>query len=144
MLTKQASGTIVTLRFTIAPSCGVMCTPMCEFLALSLFLLLVGCTSSVENLLTEADSAEVSINESGVLTKNYALQRSDSRFKSLVELLNRHKEGWESTPATYVPGVYVSTPNGSINFLANSVIVNLPKGQYAKSINPSEYRFLIE
>lgn len=25
MLTKQASGTIVTLRFTIAPSCGVKC-----------------------------------------------------------------------------------------------------------------------
>ena len=87
---------------------------------------------------------KVTIHQSGMPTKSYVLKPSDNRFKSLVELITRHKEGWKQTPVTYVPGVYVSTPDGSINFLANSVIVNFEKGQYVKSISPSEYRFLIE
>lgn len=121
-----------------------MCTPMRKFLAFSLLLLLAGCTSSIDNFLVEAGSVKVTIHQSGISTKSYVLKSSDNRFKSLVELITRHKEGWKQTPVTYVPGVYVSTPDGSINFLANSVIVNFEKGQYVKSISPSEYRFLIE
>lgn len=61
----------------------------------------------------------------------------------LAAWLAQNKEGWKATLATYVPGVLVSGNDFSINFLGSSVILNYESGQYAHSIEPKQYEFLL-
>lgn len=105
---------------------------------------LIGCTRTLEGLLTESDSVKVFIHESGMPTKTYTLSSNDMRFKALVALLERYNEGWEKTPASYLPGVVVRGQNVNLNFLGNHVIVNNSVGQFVRAIPPRDYDFLLE
>ena len=44
--------------------------------------------------------------------------------------LNRH--GWKASPASFVPGIVVSSERFSLNFLPNGVVVNYEAGQFTR------------
>jgi hypothetical protein len=68
---------------------------------------------------------------------------SSSQLQSLRAWFDAHATGWNPTLIDYAPSTLISCKEAdgyplSINLFPTSVIVNVPQGQYARSLSPEE------
>lgn len=108
---------------------------------------ILGCTAllaacHVDLALPETESLRLQVYQQGSPVAECKLAPGTPNFQKLASWLSNNRTGWTSTLASYVPGVYITGSNFSINFLRTFVIVNSPEGQYSHSVSPSEYEFL--
>lgn len=104
-------------------------------------LMLCACSKDVQWALP-SETLKLSRFEHGRPVSECSVGVGSPQYQKLSAWLASHQEGWEPTLATYVPGVYITGSNFSINFLGPSVIVNYPEGQFARATLPAEYAFL--
>jgi len=71
-----------------------------------------------------------------------SLSPDSPQSKSLVAWVSRNKDGWSSSPASYVPRTIVTGGNFSIKFLDALAVVNYPGGQLTKKVAANEAAFL--
>jgi hypothetical protein len=116
---------------------------------------LVGCGKTTPWLSGVASGGKMSItwslpSETVVLSNSVAgrpdatctIAASSDAHRRLAKWIFQNQAGWDATPVTYAPGVLVSGSNFSINFFGTSVILNIPEGQFAKTIAVSEYSYI--
>jgi len=93
--------------------------------------------------LPENETLKVLVYGEGKILAERSIAPTSNEHKKLASWLSFNHDGWSPTPASYVPGVYVTGNNFSINFLKSNVIVNFRGGQFIKPIDPKEYDFLL-
>jgi len=108
---------------------------------------ILGCTAllsacDVALTLPETEPLSLQVHKKGSPVAECKLLPGTPNFQKLASWLSNNKTGWSPTPATYIPGVYITGSKFSINFLGTFVIVNYADGQYSHSVSPSEYEFL--
>ena len=112
-------------------------------LALILFaLVLVSCKIDTDKIINTNESLKVSIYGTEINIDEYWLNPGDEKYDQFISWVKNNKEGWSSTPATYVPKLLVSGKSFSFNFMSSGVVVNYESGQFTKNIDPKEYEFL--
>jgi hypothetical protein len=114
------------------------------FLCVAALMLAVGCDSDIHFDLPKNETLKLHVYSGGGPLVEKELAPSSKENQQLALWLAANTKGWSSTPASYVPGVYVTGKEFSINFLKTSVIINYAGGQYAKPVDPKEYEFLLQ
>ena len=105
---------------------------------------MAGCSKELNVELPENETLKVAVYSGPNARKERLLTPSSREHERLAAWLEANRAGWSVTPASYVPGVFVIGKNFSINFLKETVIINVPEGQYMKSVDPRDYEFLLE
>ena len=112
---------------------------------LLLLALVTACSHTVRLTLPEDESFTVRVSEKkDILTAEheYQLIPADPARQQLSQWFNANREGWSSTPASYLGDIVVRGRDFTLQFAGSQVIVNYRDGQYIKAISPSEYQFL--
>lgn len=107
-------------------------------------LSVAGCKSEVNLQPPKNETLKLLVYGGGKPLKERELSPSSKEYEHLMSWLAANREGWSPTVVTFVPGVYVSGKDFSINFLKTSAIINFREGQYIKDINPKDYEFLLK
>jgi hypothetical protein len=71
------------------------------------------------------------------------IEASSSDIENLATWLKDNSSGWESTWVTYAPGVLVTGPGFSINFMNEAAVINYEGGQYARPVTSASYSHLV-
>ena len=103
--------------------------------------LLAGCDKEL-SLALPAEPVKLQRYEQGRPVEACDISPDSPQFKSLAAWISNNKDGWSSSPASYVPGVLVSGRNFSVNFLSSLVVVNYPGGQLTRKASANEAAFL--
>lgn len=112
-------------------------------LALLLFAaMLVSCKIDTDKIINANETLKVSVYGTGIDIKEYWLHPGDEKYNQFISWVKSNKEGWNSTPATYVPKLLVSGKSFTFNFMGAGVVVNYEDGQFTKKIDPKDYEFL--
>ena len=117
---------------------------MKKALLLAATLVLASCNINVDSIINNQEPITVIIYGTDATAKEYILTATDPKYKTFKTWISSNKEGWELTPATYIPGVIVKGSNFTFNFLKADVIVNVDGKQYSKPVNKQEYDFLLQ
>src|SRR5699024_6970858 len=98
-----------------------------------------GCSKPLDLALPKDAALKPTVNPLGVSLNKPAttcsISPGSARFKQLETLLAANRGGWESSLATYLPGVVVTGKGFPINFQHGIAVVNFAKGQYTRSIS---------
>ena len=62
-----------------------------------------------------------------------------SEMARVAEWLDRNRAGWEPSPVTYAPSVFIRGTDFSLNFLDEWAILNYDEGQFVRAIDPVVY-----
>jgi hypothetical protein len=112
-------------------------------LTLFLFaLVLASCNIDTDKIINPNETLQVYIYGTELSVEEYLLNPGDEKYKKFISWVRNNKEGWSSTPATYVPKILISGKSFTINFMDNIVLINYADGQFTKKIDPTEYEFL--
>ena len=113
---------------------------------LGVFVLIAvaGCKREVHFQLPQNETLKLLVYSSGKPIKERELAPLSKEHQLLASWLAANREGWSPTVVTFVPSVYVTGKDFSINFLKTSAIINFREGQYIKDVNPKDYGFLLE
>ncbi|MBI1424772.1 MAG: hypothetical protein GC149_15105 [Gammaproteobacteria bacterium] len=103
---------------------------------------LVSCTIDTAKFIDPNETLQVYIYGTELNTEEYLLNPGGEKYNKFISWVRNNKEGWSSTPASYVPGILVSGKSFTMNFMDNTVLVNYADGQFTKKIDPTEYEFL--
>ena len=107
-------------------------------------LILASCKINVDGILENQEPINIIIYGAGTSTQEYVLFKTDQKYKQFKSWVANNKDGWETTPASYVPSVIVKGSGFTFNFLNEGVIVNVDGKQYSKAVNKSEYDYLLQ
>jgi hypothetical protein len=113
-------------------------------LCIAAIVLGAGCSRTVQFELPKGEVLKLLVYSDGRPRAERELIPSSKEYGQLSLWLQANSKGWSPTPASYVPGVYVSGKAFSINFLKASIIINYSGGQYTKRVDPKEYEFLLQ
>ena len=105
-------------------------------------VLVAGCTQDLSLTLPPDAQLKLSSHVHGSPTETCSIAHGSPQYQALEKWLNQNRGGWQTTPATYVPGKVVSGPDFTLNFIGSLVIANFAGGQYSHSIVPTDYGFL--
>jgi hypothetical protein len=112
-------------------------------LLVSAVIVVAACTQELPLRLALGEPLKLSYQEHDYApATNCVIAPNSPQYQALEKWLSQNKSGWQTTPATYIPGKVVSGSGFTLNFLNSIVIANFSGGQYSHSTNPSEYRFL--
>ena len=104
---------------------------------------LASCGGEVSLQLPQDETLNLSVYNGGRPLKEEPLPPTGNKHHLLSLWLSANRDGWSTTPLSYVPGVDVTGKGFSINFLGKDVIINYHKRQYIKSVDPKDYEFLL-
>ena len=104
--------------------------------------LLVGCSNKLSINLLPSETLNLSTPMHGAEKSTCLIAPGTLQHKELENWLSENRGGWQSTPASYVPGTVVSGSNFSLNFVGSIAIVNYSGGQYSHPAKPADYEFL--
>ena len=104
--------------------------------------MLTGCAHTLDLTLPATDPLKVQIHRNGRPLQECEIAPSSEQYKQLATWLSQNREVWSATPASYVPGVMISGPSFSINFLGGGAIVQYEKGQFSHPAKPKDYEFV--
>ena len=100
------------------------------------------CSANFDDAFEKTNEFSVQVYESGKTIREYKITRGSIKFSKLETWARNNEWGWNSTPATYAPGIVVVGGGFIINFVGDSVVINNSDGQYYKEIDPRDYAFL--
>ena len=115
---------------------------MKRIIIILLAVLLSSCKVDTDKIIDSNENIEVSIHENGLPVQTYTLNPGDEEYKKFMSWVKSNNTGWDSTLASYVPMLIVSGESFSFNFMGNGVVVNYEGGQFTKSVDPKEYKYL--
>jgi hypothetical protein len=114
-----------------------------KYILLCIAILLSSCNVDTSLYFENNSDFNVEIYKSGNRIREYRLEKDSAQFRKLKKWASENVSGWEPTYVTFAPGVKVSSGQLSLNFLGANVIINSPKGQFAKPVKISDYEFLM-
>lgn len=103
---------------------------------------LVGCSHKLSLNLSPSEPLMLSLHAHGTQTNSCSIVPGAPRYQELEGWLARNRDGWEYTPATYVPAKVVSGTSFTLNFFDTIVIANYSGGQYSHHTTPADHEFL--
>ena len=105
-------------------------------------MVLSGCARSIHFTLPRGPLS-LSFTVNGAQTKQCAISQDSEQYKALSAWLGAHQDDWQSSVATYVPGIVVTGDGFNLNFLQSAAILNHAGSQFTHQVSPSEYAFLV-
>ena len=103
-------------------------------------VLLVACSHKLSLNLSPSETFKLST--LSATTSTCLIAPGSLQHKALENWLSENQNGWQSTPASYVPGTVVSGVGFTLNFVGSLAIANYSGGQYSRSTKPVDYEFL--
>src|SRR5690348_7377475 len=103
---------------------------------------LVGCTQRLDFQLPATQPLKLAIYKDGAPLKTCTIGVGSRQFRQLQALLASNNTDWVPSLVTFVPAVYVTGNDFSINFLKHSAIFNGGGRQLTHRVPRASYSFL--
>jgi len=110
--------------------------------SLLVVLVAVGCTRSIAVVLPP-QTLTVMVYAQGKVAQHCQVPPDSDQFRKLGELLRQSPDGWHKGFGSYAPTVLVEGPEVSLNFSGDTVVMNAAGAEYARSVAPDAYAFLV-
>lgn len=105
-------------------------------------VLVAGCSQELPLQLPPGEPLKLSAHAHGAAVSGCSIAPGSPQYQALEKWLSQNRGGWQTTPASYVPGTVVSGAGFTLNFVGTVVVANVSSGQYSHPTTPTDYGFL--